>query len=186
MKRNYCIYLFSMILFAGCTTQKTSTIVSFDYDTKRNQTNYMVFPYGSVSIPNKWDKTSYNSVSRQQFFKNDEGVTIAISFGLCNKYEFNRDNANKGFRFVRAFYEWDSDCFVSTYGLKQELIEENEEKNYLIWRVYGDYNNSHWDTYFLFGEKGGVAHNYSVMDTNKWTVEQKIEFLNGIYENRKE
>ena len=186
MKRNYCIYLLSIILFVGCATQRTSTIVSCDYDTKRNQTNYMVFPYGSVSIPDKWDKTNYNAVSKQQFFKNEEGVTIAISFGPCNKYEFNRDDSKKGFGFVKTFYEWDSEYFVNTYGLQQDLIEENEKNNYIIWRVYGDYNNSHWDTYFLFGEKGGIAHNYSVMGTDKWTVERKIEFLKGIYENKKE
>ena len=186
MKRNYFIYLLSIIFLVGCATQRTSTIVSCDYDTKRNQTNYMVFPYGSVSIPDKWDKTSYNSVSKQQFLKNDEGVTIAISFGPCNKYEFNIDNSMKGFVFVKALYEWDAEYFVNTYGLQRDLIEENEKNNYIIWRVYGDYNNSYWDTYFLFGEKGGIAHNYSVMGTDKWTVERKIEFLKGIYENKKE
>ena len=185
MKRNYCIYLLTIVLFVGCATQRTSTIVSCDYDTKRNQTDYMVFPYGSVSIPNKWEKATYNSVSKQQFLKNEEGVIIAISFGPSSSYEFNADNSKKGFAFVRAFYEWDSQYFVNTFGLKQDLIEENEANNYIIWRVYGDYNSSQWDTYFLFGEKNGIANNYSIMKTDKRTTEQKVEFLKGLYLDKK-
>ena len=92
----------------------------------------------------------------------------------------------EGFSFVKAFYEWDSEYFVSTHGLHQDLIEENERNNYIIWRVYGNYNNSEIDNFFLFGEKGGVAYNYSVMSTDKWIVEQKIKFLKEIYENKKE
>jgi hypothetical protein len=146
----------------------------------------MIFPYGTASIPGKWDKTSYNTISKQQFFKNEKGVAIAISFGPCNKYEFNTDKSKKGFAFVKAFYEWDSQYLVSTYGLKQELIEENELENYIIWRIYGYYNNSHWDTYFLIGEKRGFANNYSIMDTDMWTIDQKIKFLKEIYLDRKE
>jgi len=146
----------------------------------------MVFPYGSVSIPDKWEKTNYNSVSKQQFFKNEEGVFIAIAFAPCNKYEFNSDNSKKGFDFVKAFYKWDSEYYANTYGFQQDLIEENEEKNYIVWRIYGEYNNSYLDTYLLFGERGGFANNFSVMKTDKWTVEKKIAFLKSIYENKKE
>ena len=186
MKRIYCVFLLTIIVCVGCVVQRTSTIVSCDYNRKKNQTNYIVFPYGSVSLPGKWEKGRYSEVSTQQFFINSDSVIIAIAFGLYNKYEFNQDGAKKGFDFVRAFYEWDSDYFVNTYGLKQDLIEENEINNYIIWRLYGDYNNSHWDTYFLFGENNGFVRNYSIMTTDKWTVEQKIEFLKGIYGNKKE
>ena len=185
MKRNYLIYLLTITFLGSCATQRTTTIVSCDYDTKLNQTNYMVFPYGAVSLPNKWEKTNYNSSARQQFFKNEEGVTIAISFAPSNKYEFNTDNSKKGFVFVKAFYEWDSQYFVNTFGLEQDLVEENETDNYIIWRVYGEYNNSQWDTYFLFGEKNGIAHNYSITKSDKWTTEQKMKFLKGIYLDQK-
>ena len=186
MKRNYCIYLLSIILFVGCATQRTSTIVSCDYDTKHNQTNYMVFPYGSVSLPDKWEKTSYNEVSKQQYFINSDSVRIAIAFSPYNKYEFNRDGSKKGFEFVKAFYEWDSQYFVSNYRLNQEMIESNEKDNYIIWRAFGENNNIYWDAYFLFGEKNGFVSNYSIMTTDKWTIEQKREFLKGIYINKKE
>ena len=84
---------------------------------------------------------------------------------------------------MKAFYEWDSQYFVSL-GLQQELFEENEISNYIVWRFYGDYNNSQFDTYLLFGEKNGCANNFAVMGTNNWSKEQKIEFLKGIYLNK--
>ena len=179
MRRIYCTFLLAILFFANCLAQRT-TLVSCDYDKKRDQTNYMVFPYGSVSIPGKWEQTSYNSTSKQQYFKNEDTISIAISFGPCNKYEFNTDNSKKGFDFVRAYYEWDSEYFVNTFGLQQYLIEENEINSYIIWHVYGDYNESHFDTYFLFGEKKGFVSTYSITGS-KWTVEQKLEFLKELY-----
>ena len=183
MKRTYCTSLLAILFFANCMAQRT-TLVSCDYDKKRDQTNYVVFPYGSVSIPGKWERTSYNSASKQQYLKNEDGISIAISFGPCNKFEFNADNSKKGFDFVKAYYEWDSEYFVNTFGLQQDSIEKNEISNYIIWRVYGDYNDSHFDTYFLFGEKKGFANTYSIMDNDKWTVEQKLEFLKELYLNK--
>ncbi|MDR1202547.1 MAG: hypothetical protein LBL58_13100 [Tannerellaceae bacterium] len=179
-RRIYWI-LVVIVLLTSCATQRVSTIVGCDYDNKKNVTNYFVLPYGSVDIPNKWERTTYNSTSKQQFFTNDEKVIIAVSFGPCNKYEFNADNSKKGFDFVKTFYKWDSEYFATDYGLNQELIEENVADNYIVWRVYGEYNNSSWDTYFLFGEKGGYSKSFSVMATEKWTREQKINFLKEMY-----
>ncbi|MDL2297364.1 hypothetical protein LJC68_10015, partial [Bacteroidales bacterium OttesenSCG-928-B11] len=168
---------------SACKTQYVSTIVGGDYDKSKNQTDYFVLPYGSVSIPGKWEKTNYNSVSRQQFFQNTDSIIIAVSFGPCNKYEFNRDNSKKGFDFVTAFYEWDSEYFESNYRLNREKIESNEKENFIIWRVFGENNNIYWDTYFLFGEKNGYANSFSIMKTDKWTKEEKMYFLKKIYLN---
>ena len=91
MKRIKGIILFAAVvsfISCGSAKQATSTIVGGDYDAKKNTTEYFVFPYGQVSIPGKWEKTSYNSASRQQFFRNDESVNIAVSFGPYDKYEF--------------------------------------------------------------------------------------------------
>lgn len=181
MKRIYCTCFLIIMFFVGCVTQRTSTIVSCNYDKKTNQTNYMVFPYGSVSIPDQWERTGYNKSSRQQFFRNKEGVVIAIAFGPSNKFEFNANNSKKEFQFVKAFYEWDSQYFVNSLGLKQVLIEENDTDNYIIWRIYGEYDGSQVDTYFLVGDKRGIAHNYSLTRTDSWTIEQKIEFLKRLY-----
>ena len=172
------LFLSILILLTGCGSSKqaTSTIVGGDYDAAKNVTEYFVFPYGSVSLPGKWDKWKYDQSSRQQFFRNEESVTVAVSFGPCNKYEFNKDGALKGYDFVEAFYKWDSDYFVSN-GLESKLLETDKSKPYLIYRVFG----KGFDTYILLGEKNGNASNFSIQVTDKWTEAQKIQFLKTLF-----
>ena len=174
--------LFVTIIFlTSCYTQRASTIVGYNYDKKKNQTDYFVFPYGSVSIPGEWTQTSYNQGAKQQFFRNSDSITISVSFGPCNKYEFNKDNSKKGFEFLTAYYEWDSEYFVNNYRLNEEKVESNEKDNYIIWRTFGENNNTYWDTYFLFGEKKGFVSTFGIMKTDKWTEKEKIAFLKEMY-----
>jgi len=180
MKLRYLLSV-AIIFFASCATQRTTTIVSCNYDEKKNQTDYMVFPYGSVVISGEWAQTHYNQTARQQFFQNSDSIIISVAFSPCNRYEFNQNNSKKGFEFVTAFYEWDSEYFVDNYRLNQEKIESNEKENFIIWRAFGENNNTYWDTYFLFGEKNGFASNFAIMTTDKWTQEQKVAFLKKMY-----
>ena len=175
------LFLITLMLLTSCVTQRISTIVGCDYDEKKNQTDYFVIPYGSVSIPGEWSRTIYNQISKQQFFKNSDSIIVAIAFGPCNRYEFNATDSKKGFEFVEAFYEWEAEFYVNNYHLHQEKIESNEKDNYIIWRVFGENNDRYWDTYFLFGERNGFASNFSIMKTNKWTEEEKVTFLKNLY-----
>jgi hypothetical protein len=175
------LLLFGIVLLTSCASQKTNTLVGYDYDKTKDKTDYFVFPYGSVSISGEWNRTSYNQTARQQFFQNSDSIIISVAFGPCNKYEFNADNSKKGFDFVTAFYEWDSEYFVNNYRLNQEKIESNEKNNYIIWRAFGENNNADWDTYFLFGEKNGFANSFAIMKTDNWTKEEKVNFLKEMY-----
>ena len=159
----------------GSAKQATSIIEGVDYDAKKNATEFFVVPYGQVSIPGKWEKTSYNSVSRQQFFRNDESVNIAVSFGPCNKYEFNLDGSLNGYEFAEAYYEWESKYFVSN-GLECKILETDKENKHIIFRVFGD----GFDTYTLICEKNGIASNFSIQATDKWTEQQKVDFLKSL------
>ena len=101
------IILFAAVvsfISCGSAKQATSTIVGGDYDAKKNTTEYFVVPYGQVSIPGKWEKTSYNSAARQQFFRNDESVNIAVSFGPYDKYEFPVEIQIKGKLFLTFLF----------------------------------------------------------------------------------
>lgn len=168
-----------MLFQISCTSlpQSSSLIISCDYDRKKDRTDYMVFPYGEVSMAGKWDKTSYNSISKQQFFVNSDSVIIAISFGLCNKFEFNADNSKEGFDFIEAFYEWESNYFVDKYGLKSRIIEKDTTNNFILWNLFGD----NYDTYFLFGEKNCTISNFSINATEKWDEKDKVQFLKNLY-----
>ncbi|MDT3356503.1 MAG: hypothetical protein LIR35_02800 [Bacteroidota bacterium] len=173
----------SIILFAavasfiscGSAQRSSSTITGGEYDAKKNITEYFVHPYGQVSIPGKWEKTTYNSVSRQQFFRNDESVDLAVSFGPCDKFEFNKDGSLKGYEFIEAYYEWDSKYFVSN-GLESKILEADKENKYILYRVFGN----KFDTYFLICEKNGFVSNFSIHATDKWTEQQKVDFLKSL------
>jgi hypothetical protein len=140
----------------------------------------MVFPYGQASISGKWERTNYNSVSKQQFFMNSDSIIIAIAFAPYNKYEFNKDGTKKGFEFIKAFYEWEAEYFA-TYNFDVEEIESDSTNHFIVWRLYGNYKGTFWGTYFLFGEKNGFVKNFAVMTTEKWTREEKIDFLKNMY-----
>jgi len=169
------------ILLTNCATQRTSTIVGVNYNETKNETNYFVVPYGSVTLPGKWEKTNYNTISRQQFFINQDSVIIAIAFGRFDKYEFNMDGSQKGYDFVKSYYEWDSKYFVDSHGLKRQPLESDSTNNYVVYRIFGQIEKSKLDTYFLIGEKNGNISNFSISDTDKWTESEKTKFLKNLF-----
>lgn len=178
MKVFKSLLLFAVaISFIGCgaSQRAASIITNARYEEKTNTTEYMYLPYGQVSIPGKWEKASFAEDSRQQFFHNDDSVTIAVSFAPCNKFGFNTKGTLKGFDFLEAYYEWESEYFVSN-ELECKALESNKAGNYLIYRVFGQ----GYDTYILISEKNAVVSNYSVMATDKWTEKQKIDFLKSL------
>ena len=160
----------------GCVSQRVTTIVGGDYDAAKNVTDYFVLPYGKVSFPGKWEKCGYNQESHQQFFINQDSIVVAVSFSPYKKFEFNKDGSLKGNDFVKAFYEWDSKYFESK-GYKRQVLETDEEKQSIIYRIYGERAN----TYFLVGEKNGYVSNFSISITDKWTESEKIQFLKSLY-----
>ena len=172
------LFLSILFLLTGCGSSKqaTSTIVGGDYDAAKNVTEYFVFPYGSVSLPGKWDKLKYDQSSRQQFFRNEESVTVAIAFGPSNKYEFNMDGSLKGHDFVKAFYKWESDYFKSA-GYECTILENDSANPYLLFKVVGDDVNS----VLLFGETNAGVSNFSVQTADKWTEAEKIQFLKTLF-----
>ena len=170
-----------LILFTKCATHRTSTLVGGDFDKTKNETSYFVIPYGTVTLPGEWIKTNYNSVSRQQFFRNQDSVIIAVAFGRFDKYEFNMNGSQTGYNFIKAFYEWDSNYFVVSHGLNRQTLERDSTNHFMIYRIYGQIEKGKFDTYFLIGEKNGNISDFSISDTKKWTENEKIKFLKTIF-----
>lgn len=167
--------LIATALLTACAPQGISTLVGGDYDADQNATEYFVMPYGKTALPGKWEKGEYNQVSRQQFFHNQDSIEVAVAFGRYDYYEFNKDGSLKGFDFLQDFYDWDSKYFEDQ-GLNRQLLEENRDNNYIIYRIYGPKVN----TYFLIAEKNGNIGNFSVNSTEKWTETEKLAFLKAL------
>jgi len=178
MKSIKAIFLLAVVasfISCGSANRAISTIIGGDYNAKTNTTEYFVIPLGQVSIPGKWEKTSFDRVSRQQFFSNDESIDIAVSFAPCDHFEFNQGGALKGYEFLDAYYKWDSEYFVSN-GLECKILETDKAKKYLLYRIFG----KGADTYLLISEKNGNVSNFSINATDKWTEQQKVEFLKSL------
>ncbi|MEN9444112.1 MAG: hypothetical protein RIS47_1002, partial [Bacteroidota bacterium] len=173
------------ILMTNCVTQSTSTIVGGEFNRKKNETDYFVLPLGSVVLPGKWEKTNYQPTNRQQFFMNQDSVSIAIAFARFDKYEFNKKGSQTGFDFLKACYEWDSNYFVETHGLKRLLIESDSTNNFMVYRIFGQIEKGEFDTYFLIGDKNGNISNFSISSTTKWTESEKLDFLKGLFLQKK-
>lgn len=169
------LLIVAILSSCGSAKRSTSTIVGGDYDAAKDITSYFVFPYGQVNLPGKWEKGTYNSSSRQQFFHNQDSVIVAVSFGPCDRYEFNKDGALKGYEFVEAYYKWDSEYFVSN-GLESKILETDKGNKHILYRVFGN----KFDTYFLICEKNGFVSNFSINATDKWTEQQKVDFLKSL------
>ena len=177
----YIALAFSIaFLINSCSPKAISTITGMEYNSQKNETDYFVLPYGSVSIPGKWDKTHYNEIAKQQYFKNKDSVIISIAFAPINKYEFNTDGKLQGFNFVHSFYEWESKYFIQQHKLNSKIIEKDSTKNKILFRIHGDIEQGNFDTFFMVTEKGNMASVFSVTRSDKWSRNETIDFLNSI------
>lgn len=160
-------------------------LVGVEYNEIKDETDYIVIPYGSVTVPGKWRKTNYNTVSRQQFFQNSDSLIIAIAFSRFDKYEFNIDGENKGLDFVKAYYEWDSKYFVDEHRLRRKEMKIDNANGFMTYRVFGQIEKEEFDTYFLIGEKNGIITNISISNTDKWTESKKLTFMENLFISKK-
>lgn len=161
----------------SCTpTKSTSVLYSDDYDKEKDLTSVMIFPHGEIKIPGKWKKTSYNSSSRQHFFKSTDSVTFAVSLNPWDKYEFNKKGMTPN-EFVKSIYEWESNYWQQQIQGQLNLIKENPERNYIIWSLTKEPNVN---SYFLFGLKENTAFNLYI-SSDKWDESKKIELLEKTY-----
>lgn len=179
-RKSFSLIIFQLITVASLA-QKTTVTEGVYYNKKKNCTNYFVMPYGTVSIPGKWEKGRQSSVSYQQYFKNEkDSVTIAISFGSYKSFGFNLKGNLKGFDFVKKYYEWDSQYLTNNTGLQREIIKEDSLNNYIIWQLRGNTHGVDVDQLFLFGIKNKNISDFMI-NTQKWNIDTKVSFLENLF-----
>ena len=172
--------IFLMFIFNSCLPPTaTNVIVGINYENKTNTTDYMVFPYGKVSLPGHWDKEWYNNISHQQWFTNSDSISVAIALNRSDGYEFYSEGLS-GFSYVRKFYEWDSKYLKTKFNVNDTVLVTDTINNYIIWSL----NISDFKNYFLFGLKNATVHNYNIV-TNKLSEKEKIKFLQDLYFDKK-
>ncbi len=162
----------------GCYPRKyVQYLESIRFDSIKQITRFDRLPLGYVEIPGNWHETRSDNVSKQQFFKNNDSVTIAIALWPKDRYGvYKKGQSDKSF--LNDFYEWDSKYLADQIqGQRNILSQDSIQNNFILWRVY---NDSLVDSYFLFGIKQGTVYNLYVT-SKKWSDIQKIEFLENLF-----
>lgn len=164
-------------LLTNCSpSRQSSTLYSDNYDPAKNHTSVMIFPYGQVTIPGQWKKTSYNNISKQYFFRDADSTVFAVALNHWNNYEFFKEGMTS-YEFVKTFYEWDASYLQGQMKAQTKLVREDKEKNFIVWSLK---KAPDVDGCFLFGLKNKTVYNL-YLDTNKWTETEKTELLEKIF-----
>jgi len=182
-KTNKIIHLFILTIVTSCMAPKAiSTIESNNYDDKANQTTFTKLPFGSISIPGKWTKVSYNQVSRQHNFKNADSVLTAVAINQSSSYPFYKLNMTSN-EVVKEFYEWDSKYLAENINGKRTIIKQDTVNQFIVWQITADNEKYKVDNHYLFGSENGIIFTVFI-STKKWTNEQKVEYLQTVYKNK--
>ena len=103
---------------------------------------------------------------------------MAVALQPWDKYEFSHNNPEvTPDNFVKKFYEWDANYLKERTGGQLRIVKEDKQKGYLIWSLS---NGPIPQDYFLFGLKGQIAHNLSII-SDKWDEDRKVKFLEQLY-----
>ncbi|MFI5219786.1 MAG: hypothetical protein ACHQNT_09885 [Bacteroidia bacterium] len=159
-----------------------STIESYNFDEKNNQTVFNKFPFGSVSMPGKWTKVSYNDVSTQHNFRNTDSVLTAVAINKTSSYPFYKTGMTSN-TFVEEMYEWDSKYLVEQIKGKRTIIKQDTSNHFIIWQITTDTLNLKIDNHYLFGCENGIIFTVFI-STEKWANEQKVNFVEMVYKNK--
>jgi hypothetical protein len=176
--------IFALIATNSLFGQKTtSTLESTNYDSQLDETTYTSFPLGSLTMPGKWIKISYNKISGQYNFKNIDSVSSALAINKASVYPFYKRKMTAN-TFIKEMYEWDSQYMVARIKGIRSIIEHDTTTHFIIWRITDTKEIHNIDTYYLFGCENNIL--YSVMlDTDKWSQGEKVAFMKKIYSNKK-
>jgi len=177
------ISLFLLVIVTSCMAPKAiSTIESSNYDDKTNLTTFSKLPFGSIGIPGKWTKVSYNQVSGQHNYMNADSVFTAVAINRASSYSFYKPNMTSN-QTVKEFYEWDSKYLADNMNGTRTIIKQDTVNHFIVWQIKADNEKYKVDNHYLFGSENGIIFSVFV-STKKWTNEQKTEHLQTVYKNK--
>lgn len=145
------IVIFSVfsLLVASCHPKMVPSGKSdVHYDEASGNTIYSVEPFGKVSISGKWMEGKFNPSTHQQYFYHKDTATLVVTIDACKNSPYYKKGF-EGFDFVKKYFELEERYQSQLMDQKAELLVENIQDRYKIWRVHMD----GIDQYFLCGVK---------------------------------
>lgn len=182
-KINLLLFLTIAFLASCFAPQKAvSTLESTNYEEAKDQTTFNKFPFGSLSMPGKWKKVSYNPTSHQHNFRNIDSIFVAVAINQASSYPFYKYQMSSN-KTVKEMYDWDSKYLTEQVHGIRTVLKQDTTNHFILWQLTCDTLNRHVDTYYLFGCENKLI--FSVMlHTKKWNENQKINFLQTVYKNK--
>jgi hypothetical protein len=171
--------VFLIIALYSFNSAAQSMIFSTTYDKKKDQTVQVMLPHGNIGIPGQWEKTSYNQVSKQHFFKNGDSTILSVSKNPANKYPFFKA-AFSDQQLVSEFVKWDSE-YWQQQGLTIKVLKDESEKGFIVWQAKADKAYA-TNTIFVFGCKKGFVYGFSAT-SKSWSEEKMQEFLTELFKS---
>ncbi len=108
-----------------------------------------------------------------------EARFTAFSPSGYTKFEFNQDGSKKGFDFLNAYYEWETNYRKSLNGLNSRIIESDKQKNYMVFQLFGQYKENNINVFYLIKMPKNILNTISISSA-KWDDDKKISFLRGL------
>ena len=175
------LLLLVILTVCGCFYSKQVTfITSVNYNEEVDRTEYLKFPYGSISMKGKWEKGIFDGNSSQQYFSDADGVLVSAVLNSIKRYEFNPDGTKTGMDFLQGYYIWDTDYLIeNSEGLQREVLETDSANNILIYRLFKD--DGSVNMIMLTAERNGIFMLLSVGSLGDWNEAQAIDFLKDMW-----
>lgn len=142
-----------------------------------------------IEIPGKWVyKTQLKESGQFHLINKNEKLSLLISVRNPEIFEFYQDNLTEE-ELLHKYYKWEYDYWNSPKGIKTEVSEIKQNKNYIIWKLIikntPHNNNKDQTSYLLYTVKNNkiIAINLSSLTDRKipLTESESIELIEKIY-----
>lgn len=131
------ITLFVLLSLSACFHRMVPPGNTGRYDKQQDITVYTVTPYGSLSLPGKWESGKYNKTSLTQYFYRADTTTMTTALGPCGYFPFGRQGA-EGYNFVKRYYDMEARYQAEFLEQTPEIIATDSTSRYMIWKVRSD------------------------------------------------
>ncbi|MES2558190.1 MAG: hypothetical protein V4590_00510 [Bacteroidota bacterium] len=181
MKTQYLTAIVLAFIVTSCLTRPHTQHISLTncaYAPGSKSTNFShIGDYGfTIEIPGEWKFIGFDKSSRDNIFSDSLNQRLFIFNGSRGTSSFNKNNL-EGDDFIRLFYNWDAEWYLSNNTrLKTRIIEKNTN-NYLI----AEYADSSSVSTSLYGTKSGNGVRITIV--SECNRSPQTTLISAIYNN---